>query len=142
MSHLGRRNHRSKFHENVRALRALDRHRWSGPAMVSSGDQGGKSVLRLEQFKTSNEPDVRVYLVKGNNASDNAVIKEGAFVDLGALKVKEPLPGTLLDLEHPIFTSARDHHGVGHDGHFDPQGIERRSDAPSVDGLDARNPSL
>jgi hypothetical protein len=38
VSHLGRRNHRSKLHENVRALRALDRHRWSGFAMVSSGD--------------------------------------------------------------------------------------------------------
>jgi hypothetical protein len=71
--------------------------------MVSSGDfvglahettgkariyrvQGGKSVLRLEQFKTSNGPDVRVYLVKGSDASDSAVIKGGGFVDLGALK--------------------------------------------------------
>jgi len=49
---------------------------------------GGGHVLRLENFQTSNGPDVRVYLVKGNNADNNDFVKAGGgnFVDLGALK--------------------------------------------------------
>jgi hypothetical protein len=60
-------------------------HPTSGKARIYK-TQDGKSILRLEQFKTSNGPDVRVYLVKGSDAADGAVIKGGGFVDLGALK--------------------------------------------------------
>jgi hypothetical protein len=46
----------------------------------------GKQVLRLSNFKTSNGPDVRVYLVAGDDGADNTVIKNGAFLSLGELK--------------------------------------------------------
>ena len=55
-------------------------HETSGKASIYA-TQDGKRILRLEQFKTSNGPDVRVYLVKGSNAADNDIITTGGFVD-------------------------------------------------------------
>ncbi|HEY3215281.1 MAG TPA: DM13 domain-containing protein [Candidatus Eisenbacteria bacterium] len=46
----------------------------------------GKRVLRFTGFETSNGPDVRVYLVGANDASDNATVTQSGFVELGALK--------------------------------------------------------
>jgi hypothetical protein len=60
-------------------------HKTSGTASVYSTADGGH-ILRLEQFKTYNGPDVRVYLVKGSDATNDETIKGGNFVDLGALK--------------------------------------------------------
>jgi hypothetical protein len=62
-------------------------HKTSGKAIILRTADGGH-VLRLEDFNTSNGPDVRVYLVKGSNASNSDFIKAGSanFVDLGALK--------------------------------------------------------
>jgi hypothetical protein len=62
-------------------------HKTSGTVNILSTADGGH-VLRLENFRTSNGPDVRVYLVKGTNADNNDFIKAGGdnFVDLGALK--------------------------------------------------------
>ena len=47
---------------------------------------GGKRVLRLTDFATSNGPDVRVYLVAAPDASDNETVSKAGFVELGALK--------------------------------------------------------
>jgi hypothetical protein len=47
---------------------------------------GGKRILRLTDFETSNGPDVRVYLVAAPDASDNATVSKAGFVELGALK--------------------------------------------------------
>ena len=47
---------------------------------------GGKRILRLTDFETSNGPDVRVYLVGAPDASDNATVSKAGFVELGALK--------------------------------------------------------
>ena len=62
-------------------------HKTSGTVSILTTADGGH-VLRLENFQTSNGPDVRVYLVKGTNADNNDFIKAGGdnFVDLGALK--------------------------------------------------------
>jgi hypothetical protein len=62
-------------------------HKTSGKAIILRTADGGH-VLRLEDFRTSNGPDVRVYLVKGTNANNSDFIKAGSanFVDLGALK--------------------------------------------------------
>jgi hypothetical protein len=60
-------------------------HKTSGKVEVYKTPDGGH-VLRLENFKTSNGPDVRVYLVKGTDAKNNENIKAGNFVDLGPLK--------------------------------------------------------
>src|SRR5262245_11274309 len=47
---------------------------------------GGKRILRLTDFATSNGPDVHVYLVAANDAADNAAVKSAGFIDLGKIK--------------------------------------------------------
>jgi hypothetical protein len=47
---------------------------------------GGRRVLRLTDFATSNGPDVRVYLVAAPDAADNATVTTAGFVELGKLK--------------------------------------------------------
>jgi hypothetical protein len=49
----------------------------------------GKRVLRLTNFKTSNGPDVHVYLVAANDVKDNATVKSAGFIDLGSIKGNE-----------------------------------------------------
>ncbi len=44
---------------------------------------GKRSVLRLSNFKTSNGPDVHVFLVKSSDPKD---IKSGSYLDLGSIK--------------------------------------------------------
>jgi hypothetical protein len=46
----------------------------------------GKRVLRLTNFKTSNGPDVHVYLVAAKDAMDDKTVKAAGFVDLGPMK--------------------------------------------------------
>src|SRR5437763_1903223 len=46
----------------------------------------GSRVLRLTSFKTSNGPDVHVYLVAAGDVTDNATVMSAGFVDLGSLK--------------------------------------------------------
>ena len=46
----------------------------------------GKRVLRLTNFKTSNGPDVHVYLVAAPDAKDDATVKNAGFIDLGSMK--------------------------------------------------------
>ena len=50
---------------------------------------GGRRVLRLTEFATSNGPDVRVYLVAANDAADDATVTAAGFVELGKLKGNE-----------------------------------------------------
>ena len=45
-----------------------------------------KRILRLTNFRTSNGPDVHVYLIAAPDAKDDATVKNAAFVDLGILK--------------------------------------------------------
>lgn len=47
---------------------------------------GGGRTLRLTNFETSNGPDVRVYLVAANDATDSDTVKQAGFVEVGALK--------------------------------------------------------
>jgi hypothetical protein len=49
-------------------------------------DVAGKRVLRLTNFKTSNGPDVHVYLVAAPDAKDDATVKKAGFMDLGSMK--------------------------------------------------------
>ena len=46
----------------------------------------GKRILRLTNFETSNGPDVHVYLIAANDASDSETVKKGDFLELGSLK--------------------------------------------------------
>jgi aquaporin Z len=47
---------------------------------------GDRQVLRLTGFSTSNGPDVRVYLVAANDATDDETVTRAGFVELGKLK--------------------------------------------------------
>lgn len=46
----------------------------------------GRVVLRLTNFKTSNGPDVHIYMVAADDAKDNATVKHVGFIDLGEIK--------------------------------------------------------
>lgn len=60
-------------------------HDTSGGATVYR-TTGGKRVLRLTNFRTSNGPDVHVYLVAAQDVMANETVKQAAFVDLGSIK--------------------------------------------------------
>jgi hypothetical protein len=65
------------FHSNA--------HETEGSATIYRlGD--GRRVLRLEEFATSNGPDVRVYLVASDDVQDDDTVKRAGFVELGKLK--------------------------------------------------------
>jgi PAS domain S-box-containing protein len=44
------------------------------------------SILRFTNFRTSNGPDVHVYLVAADDARDNASVLRAGFIDLGSIK--------------------------------------------------------
>lgn len=46
----------------------------------------GKKVLRFTEFETSNGPDVQVYLVAADDATDNDTVTNAGFIHIGALK--------------------------------------------------------
>jgi len=46
----------------------------------------GTHLLRFTNFKTSNGPDVHVYLVAADDAKDNASVLRAGFIDLGVIK--------------------------------------------------------
>jgi hypothetical protein len=47
---------------------------------------GGKRILRLTDFETSNGPDVHVLLVANADPKDNDTVKKAGFLDLGSIK--------------------------------------------------------
>jgi Electron transfer DM13 len=59
-------------------------HPTDGTASIYRMDT--KRILRLTNFRTSNGPDVHVYLIAAPDAKDDATVKNAAFVDLGILK--------------------------------------------------------
>ena len=58
--------------------------------------ENGNRVLRFTNFKTSNGPDVHIYMVAAENAVDNASVEHAAFVDLGLIK------GNIGDQNYPL----------------------------------------
>ena len=60
-------------------------HPTEGTATIyQMGD--GSRVLRLTSFRTSNGPDVHVYMVAAEDAKDAATVEKAGFVDLGVIK--------------------------------------------------------
>ena len=59
-------------------------HPTEGKASIYRMDS--KKILRLTNFRTSNGPDVHVYLIAAPDAKDDETVKNAAFVDLGILK--------------------------------------------------------
>jgi hypothetical protein len=68
---------RGRFHSNA--------HETVGAATVLALG-GGRRVLRLTEFSTSNGPDVRVILVAAPDVTDNATATRAGYVELGVLK--------------------------------------------------------
>jgi hypothetical protein len=60
-------------------------HKGVGRASIYQQPEG-KRILRFTNFETSNGPDVRVYLVAANDASDSETVKNAGFVEVAALK--------------------------------------------------------
>jgi hypothetical protein len=46
----------------------------------------GALMLRSTNFRTSNGPDVHVYLVAGDDAKDSETVQHIGFIDLGPIK--------------------------------------------------------
>ncbi len=46
----------------------------------------GTHILRFTNFKTSNGPDVHVYMVAADDAKDNNSVLSAGFIDLGVIK--------------------------------------------------------
>lgn len=60
-------------------------HKGSGTATIYQlGD--GQRVLRFTHFETSNGPDVHVYLVAANDATDSDMVKKAGFREISPLK--------------------------------------------------------
>jgi hypothetical protein len=59
-------------------------HETEGTAAIHGMDS--KRILRITNFRTSNGPDVHVYLVAAPDAKDDATVKNAGFVDLSSLK--------------------------------------------------------
>jgi len=60
-------------------------HPTEGRATIYRIDNGSR-VLRFTNFKTSNGPDVHIYMVASEDARDDASVQNSAFVDLGLIK--------------------------------------------------------
>jgi len=60
-------------------------HPTTGTATIfQMGD--GIRILRLTSFRTSNGPEVHVYMVAANDAKDITTVQQAGFIDLGVLK--------------------------------------------------------
>jgi hypothetical protein len=60
-------------------------HPTQGTASIYRVADGGR-VIRFTNFKTSNGPDVHIYLVAAADATDNASVLRAGFIDLGSIK--------------------------------------------------------
>jgi hypothetical protein len=60
-------------------------HPTQGTATIYRIADGGR-VIRLTNFKTSNGPDVHIYMVAASDATDNASVLRAGFIDLGSIK--------------------------------------------------------
>ena len=60
-------------------------HPTAGTATIYRMSDGSR-VLRFTNFKTSNGPDVHVYMVASDDAKDVATVEQAGFIDLGVIK--------------------------------------------------------
>ena len=60
-------------------------HPTEGVATIYSLGNGNR-VLRLTNLKTTNGPNVHVYMVAADDAKDNASVRRAGFIDLGQIK--------------------------------------------------------
>jgi hypothetical protein len=60
-------------------------HPTEGTATIYQAGDGGR-VLRFSSFRTTNGPNVHVYMVAADDAKDNATVQRAGFIDLGPIK--------------------------------------------------------
>jgi hypothetical protein len=60
-------------------------HKAMGSASILQSSDG-KRILRFTNFETSNGPDVHVYLIAANDATDSDMVKKAGFREIGSLK--------------------------------------------------------
>jgi len=60
-------------------------HPTQGTATIYQVGDGSR-VLRFTNFRTTNGPNVHVYMVAADDAKDNATVQRAGFIDLGPLK--------------------------------------------------------
>jgi len=60
-------------------------HKGIGVASIHQLSDGTR-LLRFTHFETSNGPDVRVYLVAADDATDSDAVKKAGFVEIGPMK--------------------------------------------------------
>ena len=60
-------------------------HPTEGTATIYRAGNGNR-LLRLTSFRTSNGPDVHVYMVAADDAKDAVTVQQAGFIDLGGLK--------------------------------------------------------
>jgi len=60
-------------------------HPTSGTATIYELPNGSR-MLRFTNFRTSNGPDVHIYMVAATDAKDNDTVTKAGFIDLGPMK--------------------------------------------------------
>jgi hypothetical protein len=60
-------------------------HPTAGTATIYHMGDGGL-MIRFTNFRTSNGPNVHVYLVAADDAKDNETVQRAGFIDLGPIK--------------------------------------------------------
>jgi len=60
-------------------------HPTEGTATIYRTENGNR-ILRFTNFKTSNGPDVHIYMVAAEDARDSPSVQHAAFIDLGLIK--------------------------------------------------------
>lgn len=78
--------------QTASAARALESGSFYGIAHPTEGAAtiypmgDGTRVLRFTNFKTSNGPDVHIYMVAADDAKDSESVLHAGFIDLGTIK--------------------------------------------------------
>ena len=60
-------------------------HPTNGTATIYQAEDGSR-VLRFTNFRTTNGPNVHVYMVAADDANDNSTVRRAGFIDLGPIK--------------------------------------------------------
>jgi hypothetical protein len=89
---INQRVHESLPPANASAMQTIESGVFYGIAHPTEGKatiyrmEGGNFMLHLTDFRTSNGPNVHVYLVAADDAKDNDTVQQSGFIDLGPIK--------------------------------------------------------
>ena len=89
---INERVHETMPTANVSSIQAIESgvfygiaHPTGGTATIYRMEDGGL-MLRFMNFRTSNGPNVHVYLVAADDAKDSQTVQAAGFIDLGPIK--------------------------------------------------------